>query len=102
MNMTTKRMTLRIPDDLLNQLHELADERATSLNTLATQALSTFVVQQHEAEDHLPLEALSDLLAPAVQADGIEEESLLHFARDVRRKLWKDFYVKQVAQTNGA
>jgi len=49
----------------------------------------------------LPLQALSDLLAPAAEVDGLAEEELLQHARLVRRRIWQERYERAVQDREG-
>jgi hypothetical protein len=49
----------------------------------------------------LPLQAMSDLLAPAAEADGLDEEELLQHARLVRRRIWRERYERAVQDREG-
>jgi hypothetical protein len=44
----------------------------------------------------LPLRELGALLAPAAEAAELTEEELLHYARQVRRRIWQERYEKAV------
>jgi hydroxymethylglutaryl-CoA reductase len=90
--MAVKRITIRVPQKLHQQLTQISAEQDKSLNTLAVEALESYTVQA----GHLPLQKLSDILAPAAEAAGISEEELLEHARSVRQHIWKERYEKSV------
>ena len=94
--MEAKRMTIRIPPALHRQLHQAAAERSVSLNTLAVKALEVYVEAQAADRGRLPWRELSAVLAPAAEAAELTEEELLHYARQVRRRIWQERYEKAV------
>jgi predicted transcriptional regulator len=96
MSVDVKRITVRVPSALHQQLHQAADVQAISLNTLAIRALEAYVKSPSVDQERLPLKELSALLAPAAEAAEITEEELLHHARQVRRRIWQERYEKTV------
>jgi len=44
------------------------------------------------AQERLPLQELGALLIPAAEAAELTEEELLHCARQVRRRMWRERY----------
>lgn len=94
--MQVKRITIRVYPELHRQLRELATERSVSLNTLAVEALESYSAALAAGEQRLPLKQLSALLAPAAEADALTEEELLHYARQVRSRIWQERYAKAV------
>ena len=94
--MEAKRMTIRVPPALHRQLHQAAAERSVSLNTLAVKALEVYIEAHAADREHLPLRELSALLAPAAEAAELTEEELLHYARQVRHRIWQERYEKAV------
>ena len=99
MSMSTaavKRMTIRLSPELHRQLCQAADDEAVSLNTLAIQALETYVQTHRADQGRFPLRELSALLAPAAQAAELSEEELLRHARQVRRRIWEERYEQAV------
>ena len=92
--MDVKRITIRVPPELHQQLRQVAADRLLSLNTLAVRALEAYVEAQTADQQRLPLRELSALLAPAAQAAELTEEDLLHYARQVRRRIWQERYEK--------
>ncbi len=96
MSVDVKRITIRVSPALHRQLHQAAADRSVSLNTLAVRALEACVEETSTDQEHLPLRELSALLAPAAEAAELTEEELLHYARQVRRRIWQERYEKTV------
>jgi|GEM_PF-1665149 len=96
MSVDVKRITIRVPPALHQQLHQVARDRAIPLNTLAVRALEAYVKSPSADQERLPLKELSALLAPAAEAAEITEEELLHHARQVRRRIWQERYEKTI------
>ncbi len=94
--MQVKRITIRVHPELHRRLRELAAERSVSLNTLAVEALESYSAALAVGEQRLPLKQLGALLAPAAEADALAEEKLLHYARQVRSRIWQERYAKAV------
>lgn len=94
--MEVKRITIRVSPNLHRQLHEVAEDRSVSLNTLAIEALEMVVKDRAAEGDRLPLRELSNLLAPAAEATELTEEELLHHARQARRRIWQERYEKAI------
>jgi predicted transcriptional regulator len=90
--MAVKRITIRVPQKLHQQLTQISSEQDKSLNTLAVEALESYTIQA----GRFPLQQLSDILAPAAEAEGISEEELLELASTVRQHIWKERYEKLV------
>jgi hypothetical protein len=90
--MAIKRITIRVPFELHQQLIEIGAEQDKSLNTVAVEALEKYA----EKAGQLPLQKMSDLLAPAAEAANISEEELLEHARQVRQRIWQERYQKAV------
>jgi len=96
MNVEVKRITIRIPSVLHRQLHQIADEQSVSLNTLAVRALEDCVEYASVDQERLPLRELNALLSPVAEAAELTEEELLHYTRQVRRRIWQERYEKAV------
>lgn len=96
MSAEIKRVTIRVPSALHQQLHEVADDQAISLNTLAVRALEAYVEESTGEQKRLPLRELGALLAPAAEAAELTEEELLRHARQVRHRIWQERYEKAV------
>jgi predicted transcriptional regulator len=96
MSIDIKRITIRIPPELHEQLHQVADAQSVSLNTLAVRALEAYVETSPAGQERLPMRELGALLAPAAEAAELTEEELLHHARQVRRQIWQDRYEKTI------
>jgi predicted transcriptional regulator len=94
--MTVKRITIRVPPVLHQQLHKIAADQSVSLNTLACKALEAYVESSATDQERLPLRELGALLAPAAEAAELTEEELLRHARQVRRRIWQERYEKTV------
>jgi len=94
--MQVKRITIRVPPELHQQLSQLAASRSVSLNALAVEALETYSEALAEDRERFPLRQLGALLAPAAEAAKLTEEELLHYARQVRRRIWQERYEKTV------
>jgi len=94
--MQVKRITIRVPPELHRRLRELAADRSVSLNTLAVEALQAYAETQAIGGERFPLKELSALLAPAAEAAELTEEELLHYVRQVRRRIWEERYEKAV------
>jgi len=90
--MSVKRITIRVSPALHQQLVRISAEQEMSLNTLAVEALESYAAQ----EGRIPLQKLSDILAPAAEAGNIGEEELLKHARAVRQRIWRERYEKSV------
>jgi hypothetical protein len=90
--MAVKRITIRVPQSLHQQLTQISSEQDKSLNTLAVEALESYTAQA----GRFPLQQLSDILAPAAEAAEVSEEELLELARAVRQRIWKERYEKSV------
>jgi len=96
MSVDVKRITIRVPPALHGRLHQAAADESVSLNTLAVRALQAYV-QSHAADrERLPLRELSAFLSPAAEAAELTEEELLHYARQVRHRIWQERYEKAV------
>ncbi len=91
-----RRITIRVAPELHNQLNLLADDQSVSLNSLAVDALETYVKTHDKRAKQLPLQELSILLAPAAEAADLTEEELLRHAREVRKRIWQERYEKAV------
>jgi predicted transcriptional regulator len=91
-----KRITLRVAPELHSRLSRLAVDRDISLNTLAINALETYSRAEKEMPQRLPLQELSELLAPAAEAAGLTEDELLRHARAVRKRIWVERYEQAV------
>ncbi len=94
--MQIKRITIRVPLELHQQLRQLAARRAVSLNALAVEVLEACTKAASEEREPFPLRELSALLAPAAEAAHLTEEELLRHARQVRRRIWQERYEKVV------
>ncbi|MBM4429939.1 MAG: toxin-antitoxin system HicB family antitoxin [Chloroflexi bacterium] len=94
--MQVKRITIRVSPELHGQLSQLAADRSVSLNRLAEEALETIVGVSAAGEQRLPLKQLCALLAPAAQASKLSEEEVLYHAREVRRRIWREWYTKSL------
>ena len=90
--MQVKRITIRVSPELHGQLSQLAADRSVSLNRLAEEALETYVEVSAADQGRFPLKQLSTLLAPAAEASKLTEEELLYYAREVRRRIWRERY----------
>lgn len=103
MQIDVKRITLRVPPELHQQLGQLATDRSVSLNTLAVEALAAYAEAMTAGQGRFPLQELSALLAPAAEAADLTEEELLRHARQVRRRIWQERYEKAIQSrpTNG-
>lgn len=100
--MDGRRLTLRIPGRLLDELHQAAVKQAVLLNSLASQALESYVQARRQKRSRLSLRELSELLAPAAEADEIGEEERLRHARDVRRRIWQERHRRLVREQAAA
>jgi predicted transcriptional regulator len=94
--MAVKRITIRVDSELHRQLRDLAVDRSVSLNTLAIEALEAYSMALTAERQRLPLKQLSALLAPVAEAAALTEEELLHYARQVRSRIWQERYEKAV------
>jgi len=94
--MEIKRITIRVSPKLHQRLRQLAAGRSVSLNTLAVEALEAYAEALAAGQERFPLRELSALLAPAAEAANLTEEELLHYARQVRRRIWQERYEKAV------
>ncbi|HIQ05346.1 MAG TPA: toxin-antitoxin system HicB family antitoxin [Anaerolineae bacterium] len=94
--MQVKRITIRVPPELHQQLSRLAASQSVSLNTLAVEALEAYAETLVAGRGRFPLRELSALLAPAAEAADLTEEELLHYARLVRRRIWRERYERAV------
>jgi len=94
--MEIKRITIRVSPKLHQRLSQLAASRSVSLNTLAVEALEAYAEALAAGQERFPLRQLSALLAPAAEAANLTEEELLHYARQVRRRIWQERYEKAV------
>jgi len=88
-----RRITLRMPSRLHEALTEAAAHRDLSLNTVALEALETYVAQENQ---RLPLRELSEALAPAASAEGLTEEELLLHVKEARPRIWRERYQDMV------
>ena len=88
-----RRITLRVPSLLHEELARAASERDLSLNQLAVDALEVYLVQE---KGRFPLRKLSDLFAPAAQAKSLTEEELLRHVKEARRRIWQERYHQAV------
>jgi len=94
--MQVRRITIRVPPELHQQLSRLAASQSVSLNALAVEALEAYAEALAAGLERFPLRELSALLAPAAEAADLTEEELLHYARHVRRRIWQERYEKAV------
>jgi predicted transcriptional regulator len=94
--MEVKRITIRVPRVLHEQLHKAADESDISLNTLAVRALEAYVEGGPTDRERFPVRELSALLAPAAEAAELTEEELNRHIREVRRRIWQERYENAV------
>lgn len=94
--MQVKRITIRVPPELHQQLGRLAADRSVSLNTLAVEALEAYTEALAAGQERFPLRQLGALLAPAAEAADLTEEELLHHARQARRRIWQERYEEAV------
>ena len=94
--MDVKRITIRVPPALHLQLRQVAADRSVSLNALAVRALEDCVEAYEMDQGRLPLRELGALLAPAAEAAELTEEELLHYVRQVRRRIWQERYEEAV------
>jgi len=99
--MQVKRITIRVPPELHQQLSRLAASQSVSLNTLAVEALEAYAATLAAGRERFPLRELSALLAPAAEAADLTEEELLHYARLVRRRIWQDRYERAIPSYSG-
>lgn len=88
-----RRITLRVTPQLHQNLTQAAQMQNKSLNNLAVEALEEYLLQ---AQERLPLQEVSDLLVPAAQAAGLDEESLLRHVKETRRRIWQERYQQTV------
>ncbi|MBC8446171.1 MAG: toxin-antitoxin system HicB family antitoxin [Chloroflexi bacterium] len=88
-----RRITLRVPSRLHQDLTKTAAEREVSVNRLAVEALERYLIQEN---DRFPLQELSDLLAPAAQAKGLTEEEVMRHVKEARRRIWQERYREMV------
>ena len=100
--MQVKRITIRVPPELHQQLTRLAADRSVSLNTLAVEALEAYAEALAAGHRRFPLRELSALLAPAAEAADLTEEELLHYARQIRRRIWQERYERAVQSLRSA
>jgi predicted transcriptional regulator len=91
-----RRITLRVSPQLHQNLTQVAQEQNKSLNHLAVEALEEYLLQTQE---RLPLQEMSDLLVPAAQAAGLDEESLLRHVKEARRRIWQERYQQMAENT---
>jgi uncharacterized protein (DUF1778 family) len=84
-----RRITLRISPQLHQNLTQAAQSQNKSLNHLAIEALEEYLLQEQE---RLPLKELSQLLVPAAQAAGLDEETLTRHVKEARRRIWHERY----------
>ncbi len=86
-------LTVRLVPEDLEQLRELAEELGVGPAVLARilirQGLKSL---SSTSQARFPLKELSELLAPAAQAEGLTEEELLEEVRAVRRKIYEERY----------
>jgi len=91
-----KRITLRVAPELHSRLNRLAVDREMSLNTLAIDALEAYARTEKDMPQRLPLQELSELLAPAAEAEGLTEDELLRHARAIRKRIWLERYEQTI------
>lgn len=94
--MEIKRITIRVSPKLHQRLSQLAANRSVSLNTLAIEALEAYAEALTAGRERFPLRELSALLAPAAEAANLTEEEVLHYARQVRRRIWQERYERAI------
>ncbi|MCA9973794.1 MAG: toxin-antitoxin system HicB family antitoxin [Anaerolineales bacterium] len=94
--MDIKRITIRLSPELHESLLQAANEAGISLNSLAVEALQTYVARQIRQMDRFPIGELADLLAPAAEASGLDEAELLQHAKVIRERLWHERYMAEV------
>lgn len=86
-------LTVRLVPEDLGRLRELAEELGVGPAVLARilirQGLKSL---SSTSQARFPLKELSELLAPAAQAQGLSEEELMEEVKAVRRELYKERY----------
>src|SRR5512136_2490319 len=99
--MEAKRITIRVSPKLHKRLAHAASGESVSLNSLAVKALEEYVAVHARKDERLALRELSDLLAPAAEADELTEEELLRHVRQVRQRIWHERYEKTLKAHSG-
>ena len=90
--MAIKRITVRVPRELHEQVSDVAARHRVSLNRFVVEALEAHVRDRDNETGQWPLRELSSLLAPAAEAGELTEEELVRHVREVRRRIWKERY----------
>ena len=90
--MSIKRITVRVPPDLHEQVSKAAAREDESLNQFVVEALEAHVRRREDQAGRWPLRELSALLAPAAEASGLSEEELIEHVQEVRRRIWEERY----------
>lgn len=89
-------LTVRLVPEDLERLREVAEELgigpAVLARILIRQGLKSLSYSSSQAQRRFPLRELSELLAPAAQAQGLSEEELMEEVKAVRRELYKERY----------
>jgi predicted DNA-binding protein len=86
-------VTVRLIPEDLERLRELAEELGVGPAVLAR-----IIIRQglknlsSTSQARFPLKELSELLAPAVQAQGLSEEELLEEVRAIRQRIYEERY----------
>lgn len=91
-----RRITLRVSASLHQALSAAAAQRKESLNSLAIAALNKYLIHEQE---RFPLQEMSNLLAPAAEAKGLQEEDVMRHIKETRRRIWQERYAEMIGSS---
>ena len=94
-----KVLSVRLNDDDEARLAELAADLDVGPSVLARMLIHSSLASLEDLQalrEHgrFPLSLLSEILAPAAQADRVSEEDLNAAVTDARRRLWDERYAE--------
>ena len=95
----SKVLSVRLNEDDEQRLTALAEDLDVGPSVLARMLIHSSLsgleeVQTLRERGRFPLSLLSEILAPAAQAEGLSEEDLNAAVTDARRRLWVEHYAE--------
>ena len=95
----SKVLSVRLNEDDEQRLAALAEDLDVGPSVLARMLIHSSLsgleeLQTLRARGRFPLSLLSEILAPAAQADSLSEEDLNAAVTDARRRLWDEHYAE--------
>jgi predicted transcriptional regulator len=95
----SKVLSVRLNEDDEQRLAALAEDLDVGPSVLARMLIHSSLsglaeLQTLRERGRFPLSLLSEILAPAAQAEGVSEEDLNAAVTDARRRLWDEHYAE--------